>query len=87
VKRFYLIAAILLMLAGCSDDSKRAVAVDGGKMSKNIRMERGKTYQIQKGDQIEKISENPELKIDSNLTSGKSMVTLLKGEAAIIREE
>ena len=75
------------MLSGCGDDSKRAVATDGGKVSKNIRMELGKAYQIQKGDQIEKISENPELKIDSNLTSGKSTVTLLKGEAAIIREE
>ena len=75
------------MLSGCGDDSKSAVVVDGSEVSKNIRMERGKAYQIQKGDQIEKISENPELKIDSNLTSGKSTVTLLKGEAAIIREE
>jgi len=39
-----------------------------------------------KGDEIEKISENPELKIDANLNSGKTTVTLINGEAAIIKK-
>ena len=75
------------MLSGCGDDSKSAVVVDGSEVSKNIRMERGKAYRIQKGDRIEKISENPELKVDSDLDKGESTVTLLSGEAAIIRGE
>jgi len=51
----------------------------------NIRMERNKSYDIEKGDKIEKISENPKIKIDSNLDTGKSSVTLLSGSAVIIK--
>ena len=80
MKKLYIISVTLLALAGCED-----VAIDRGDVSKNIKMEQGKVYQIQKGDQIEKISEGTQLKIDSNLTSGESSVTLLSGAAAIMR--
>ena len=83
MKKLYITAAALLVLSGCGDDSN--VVVDRGDVAKNIRMEQGKAYRIQKGDQIEKISKNPQLKIDSNLTSGESSITLISGEAAIIR--
>lgn len=84
MKKPYIITVIVLALAGCEDDSS-SVAVNRGDLNKNIRMEQGKAYKVQKGDQIEKISENPQIKIDSNLTSGESIVTLLSGEASIIR--
>ena len=47
-------------------------------------MEINTPYIVQKGDEIEKLSDNTELKIDSNLVSGKSVVTLLRGSASII---
>ena len=50
----------------------------------NIRMQRGVPYEVKKGDEIEKLSSNPKLKIDTNLSSGKTTVTLIDGEAAII---
>ncbi len=84
MKKLYIVTVIVLALAGCEDNSS-SVVVNRGDFNKNIRMEQGKAYKIQKGDQIEKISENPQIKIDSNLTSGESSVTLLSGEASIIR--
>ena len=84
MKKPYIITVIVLALAGCGDDSSSA-AVNRDDLNKNIRMEQGKAYKVQKGDQIEKISKNPQIKIDSNLTSGESIVTLLSGEASIIR--
>lgn len=83
MKKLYLIVIAFIVLIGCENDAR--FMHDRDKIGKNIRMEQGKVYKIQKGDQIEKISENPQLKIDSNLTSGESSVTLLSGEASIIR--
>jgi len=51
----------------------------------NTRMEKNKAYEVNEGDKVEKISDNPEIKVDSDLDSGKTTVTLISGEAAIIK--
>lgn len=82
-----LISALLAVsFSGCGSSSTDANIRDtASNLGSNIRMERNKPYSVEKGDQIEKISENPKLKIDSNLDTGKSTITLLSGSAAIIR--
>ena len=72
----------LLLLSGCGGSSSTKLKSDLGS---NIRMAKGVPYEVNKGDQIEKISDNPNLKIESNLDSGKTVVTLISGEAAIIK--
>ncbi len=87
-KKINLLASALLALSfsGCGGSSTGSnISNSASDLGNNIRMERNKPYTVEKGDQIEKISDNPKLKIDSNLTSGKSIVTLLSGSAAIIR--
>ncbi len=73
-----------LYLTGCGGDNSTTqyTAKENGT---NTRMQRDLPYEVNKGDQIEKISQNPELKIESNLQSGKTTVTLLNGEAALIK--
>ena len=87
-KKINLVISALLAVSfsGCGGSSTDTNIRDtASNLGSNIRMERNKPYSIEKGDQIEKISENPKLKIDSNLDTGKSTVTLLSGSAAIIR--
>lgn len=79
-------ALLALSLSGCGTSSDNStVSADSSDVGSNIRMERNVPYVAQKGDEIEKISENPKLKIDSNLATGKSVITLISGSAAIIR--
>ena len=79
-------ALVALSLSGCGGSSDNStVSADNSNVGSNIRMERNVQYVVKKGDEIEKISENPKLKINSNLLTGKSVVTLLSGSAAIIR--
>ena len=89
--RLYLIGVLalsMLTLSGCGDSTTSGASrvhqgtSDAGE---NIRMEQGRAYIIQKGDKIEKISQNPELKIEANLKTGKSIVTLISGTASIVR--
>ena len=84
----YLITAVsIFTLAGCGGGSNFSPVSEGSDSAgHNIRMEKNVAYDIQKGDEIEKISENPELKVDANLSSGKTTVTLISGEAAIIKK-
>ena len=87
-KKINIIITALLAVgfSGCVSTSTDANMLDStSNLGSNIRMERNKPYVVEKGDQIEKISENPKLKIDSNLDTGKSTITLLSGSAAIIR--
>ena len=51
----------------------------------NERMERGKVYKINKGDEIEKLSDDPKIEVTSNLKTGETEVKLISGEAALIR--
>ena len=87
MKKIYLGAAIVLaLLSGCdSTPTSSEKTLSSNNYGTNTRMEIGKVYTLQKGDRIEKISDEPELKIDANLSSGKSQVVLLGGAAAIIR--
>jgi len=87
-KKINLLIATLLAIgfSGCGSTSTDAnIRNNSSDLGSNTRMERDKPYTVEKGDQIEKISENPKLKIESNLDNGKSTVTLLSGSAAIIR--
>lgn len=75
-----------LYITGCGGDSSTTQNTTK-ESSTNTRMQRDLPYEVNKGDQIEKISQNPELKIESNLQSGKTTVTLINGEAALIKEQ
>ncbi len=79
-------ALLALSFSGCQGVSTDTnIDSSASNLGSNIRMERNKPYSIEKGDQIEKISENPKLKIDSDLVTGKTTVTLISGSAAIIK--
>ncbi len=87
-KKLNLVMVILvtIIFTGCGGTSTNSeISNTSNNLGTNIRMERDKQYTIEKGDQIEKLSENPKLKIDSNLDTGVTTVTLLSGSAAIIR--
>jgi uncharacterized lipoprotein YehR (DUF1307 family) len=49
------------------------------------KMLKGFTYNIYSGDEIEKISSNPQIEIISNLETKETTAKLISGEAAIIR--
>ncbi len=52
----------------------------------NIRMSLHREYIVQKGDEIEKLSDDAELKIVSDFDTNTTKVRLLSGEAAIIKK-
>ena len=74
----------IFTFTGCGDN--KSPFDYSSNLGRNIRMEKNKPYEVKKGDQIEKISENPELRIEANLTSGMTTVTLINGEASIIKK-
>ena len=81
-----LLIGSLLALVGCDSSTDDTNAVSNKELPTNIRMDRNKPYTVEKGDEIEKLPSNPNLKIESDLNSGKTIVTLLSGEAAIIKK-
>ena len=86
-KKINIILSILAVItfSGCGGSTNSSTtATNNSDVGKNTRMEINTPYIVQKGDEIEKLSDNTELKIDSNLVSGKSVVTLLRGSASII---
>jgi len=46
-------------------------------------MELNKAYVMSKGESIKKISSNPKIVLETNLETGETTATLLKGEAKI----
>jgi hypothetical protein len=75
----------LFALVGSNDTSTKRDA-SANLVPTNVRMQRDIPYTINKGDEIEKLSANPKIKLESDLNSGKTIVTLLSGEAAIIKK-
>ena len=51
-----------------------------------INMQKNRAYIVKKGDKIEKVSSNPVIKMQSELGSDKTVVTLISGEAKIIKK-
>ncbi len=81
------VLSAIFALSGCNSDNKTTASVSLSKnFEKNISMVTNKAYVIKKGDIIEKVSNNPEFKMSSNLATGETIVTLLSGEASIIRK-
>jgi len=83
MKRKLIVSAILtavLQFSGC--DSSDSASVYGT----NERMVTNVPYVVNSGDEIENISVNPEIKMESDLTSNKTTITLISGEASIIRK-
>lgn len=77
----------LFFLNGCGDDSisSKSTQQSIAETPSNIPMEMNRAYNIQKGDEIEKLSEGTEIQIVSDLNSSKTTATLLSGKAAILR--
>ena len=46
-----------------------------------------KTYNIEKGESIKPLSENPKIVIETNIKTGKTTATLLLGEAEILKNQ
>lgn len=76
----------LFFLNGCGGDSGSSESKQSTvNIPSNIPMEMNRSYTIQKGDEIEKLSEGTEIQIVSDLNSSKTSATLLSGKAAILR--
>jgi len=78
------IAIVSIFFTACGDDSSTSV-VDNNDYGTNERMITDKTYTINSGDEIEKISEDPTIEVVTNLETGVTTAKLISGEAAIIR--
>ncbi|HGZ70186.1 MAG TPA: hypothetical protein ENK74_02210 [Nitratifractor sp.] len=76
----------LFFLNGCGGDSGSSKSKQStADIPSNIPMEMNRAYTIQKGDEIEKLSEGTEVQVVSDLNSSKTTATLLSGKAAILR--
>jgi ABC-type Fe3+-hydroxamate transport system substrate-binding protein len=82
-----LLTAILFTACGGSSSSAPSTASNSATdYGTNERMITGKTYTINSGDEIEKISNNPEIEIVNDLNNSITTAKLISGEAAIIRD-
>jgi len=86
VLKITLSSLVALVFTACgSNTTSNTPSTDKGDLGTNERMIKNKTYTVNSGDEIEKISDNPQLEITSNLETGKTEVKLISGEAAIIK--
>jgi uncharacterized protein YcfL len=91
MKKSYLIVVISLIFSGCGGSSSDKIASIKNQNNsikptlKTIDMKKDRAYIIKKGDKIEKISSNPVIKMQSELGSDKTTVTLISGKAKIIK--
>lgn len=81
----FMALGLMFGFSGCGGSS---TVVDGAKDNSEINtaMVRGKSYIVKNGDEIEKISDDTKLKMESDFNKGITRVTLLSGEAKIIKE-
>jgi len=79
-----IIVSIVFSACGGSDSTSVSI-VNNSTYGTNERMILNKSYTIDKGDEIEKLSDNTKLELSSNLETGKTEVKLISGEASIIR--
>jgi hypothetical protein len=79
------IAIISMFLNACGGGGSNNNNIDKSNYGTNERMVKDKVYTVNKGDEIEKLSDNPQLEIKSDLKTGKTEVKLLSGEASLIR--
>ncbi len=79
-----IITLIMLAFSGCNGGADSSAASSASKSASEF-MQKNKIYEVKRGDKIVKISQNPQLKIYSNLDTGKTEVELISGEAEIVR--
>lgn len=70
-------------LAGCGGESTNG---DVSAVSKQIVMVQNKSYQINDGDSIKKVSKSPEVEINSDFDLGTTTAILLSGEAILLKK-
>ena len=80
-----LLIAMLFTACGGSNSTPSSAADSSDQYGTNERMLIGKTYTINNNDEIEKISDNPQIEIVNDLKSGITTAKLISGEASIIR--
>ena len=81
------IAAIMIVsifFTACGDSSS-TTPTGGSDYGTNERMVTNKTYTINSGDEIEKISDDPTIEVVTDLETGVTTAKLVSGEAAIIK--
>ncbi len=94
----YIIALLIVAIfSGCGgSDSSSAIKKDSSNEAfedKSIKkeepniivMQKNRAYFIEKGDKIVKVSSSPIIKIQAELGNKKTAVTLVSGEAKIIK--
>ena len=75
-----------LLLTGCQNEDSKNISSKSSSFGKQEeRMVIGKTYNINSGDEIVKLSSNPKLLIESNLELNTTQATLIEGEALLIK--
>jgi ABC-type phosphate/phosphonate transport system substrate-binding protein len=89
MKNKLLLCAVVFIsiFSGCGgggESSNKKSSANVNQIQNGIKMEQNRVYFIEKGDEIKKISSNPVIKIEAELGSNKTKVTLISGEALII---
>jgi len=96
MKRVYKVALTLMiasLFSACGGGSSTTPSQESINSTTDIvtqkseRMVVGKEYQIYKGDEIEKVSSEPQIEIVTDLEKNSTTATLLSGEANIIRKQ
>ncbi len=85
ITKLTLIFASLILFSGCGDGSSTIKNSIDNNYGTNQRMIVGEEYIVNRGDEIEKLSSNPKIKIVTNLEKNITTATLISGEAAIIK--
>jgi len=75
----------IILFSGCGNSNTSTHSDNIKSYGTNTRMKQYKEYQINKGDEIEKLSADTKIEINSDLKSGKTTAKLISGDASIIR--
>ncbi len=85
-KTIFIFILLFLFINGCKKNSQKInYSLQNFDKKKEIVMEIGKKYQINKGDKIIKISSKPKIQLEIFFEQNKSFATLISGKAKIIK--
>jgi len=85
MKKYLFLSIVAVIFSACGGSVDNNIKDSASNLGTNERMLTGVTYKINSGDEIEKLSKNPQIEINSNLKTGETTAKLISGEAAIIR--